>query len=96
MVMGIIDSGIGKPKYLAASFRKTGDILAANEFVKKIFGQENADGRKGVAGAQIELSEVLNKTIDQLDDEDESKNNLFEIIFSSYAKIIFSELQISS
>ena len=95
VVLGIIDSGIDKPKYLVASFRRTGDILDANEFVKKIFGKDNAAGRKGVAGAQLELSDVLNKTIDQIDNE-EDKNALFKIIFSSYAKIIFRELQISS
>jgi hypothetical protein len=86
---------VGQPKYLAASFRRTGDILDANEFVKKIFGKDNAAGRKGVAGAQLELSDVLNKTIDQIDTK-EDKSSLFKIIFSSYAKIIFDELKSSS
>jgi nanoRNase/pAp phosphatase (c-di-AMP/oligoRNAs hydrolase) len=96
VVLGIVDSGLQQPKYLVISFRNVGDILDSNEFIKKILGKENSGGRKGTAGGQIELSDVLNRTIDELDDDQESKENLFSTIFKAYSKFIFNELKIST
>lgn len=91
VVLGIIDDGIGSDKFLVASFRSTGDVVDADKFIKKIFGKDGSGGRKGAAGANIVLDQVLSTVIDSLPEEDKGK--LFETIYRAYANSILQEIE---
>lgn len=91
VVLGIVDDGIGGNKYLVASFRSTGDVVDADKFIKKIFGKDGSGGRKGAAGANIVLDQILSKVLDVSNEE--SRERLFEAIYRGYANSILQEIE---
>lgn len=64
LILGLVDEGFDKPKYITASFRT--NVLAINtgQFVQKIFGKKYSGGRKGAGAAKIPLDEKTCSVID--------------------------------
>lgn len=91
MVIGIVDEGFGKNKYLKASFRHTGVVVNANDFVQKIFGKSSGGGRPGAAAATVELDCILANTIDHA--EKEELIDLFKKIFDAYSSKMMMEIK---
>jgi len=89
LVLGIVDEGFDKPKFLIASFRT--EVLAINvsQFIQKIFGKKYGGGRRGAGAAKIPLDDKICSVIDfskRQDESDSSKmiKGLLEPIFSYY------------
>lgn len=89
LVMGMVDEGFDRPKYLIASFR-TG-VLAINvsQFIQKIFGKKNGGGRRGAGAAKVPLDDKLCSVIDfvrrQNPESNEEVEKLIAPFFSFYA-----------
>lgn len=89
LVLGIVDEGFDRPKFLIASFRT--EVLAINvsQFIQKIFGKKYGGGRRGAGAAKIPLDDKICSVIDFSKRQDESDsfrliNGLLEPIFSYY------------
>lgn len=93
VLLSIIDNGVGEPKFLVASFRCSGDVLDADDFIKRIFGK-NGGGRRGSAGAKKKLDEDYSSMIDLASDDEKEK--LFSQMYNLYADKILNEIKIQS
>jgi len=94
IVIGLIVDGVGTNKMLSASFRHTGDIVNANEFSKRIFGNIGSGGRKGAGGALIKLGDTTSMVIDSLVGDQKKLDDFFSSIFIAYANKILAEIKI--
>lgn len=89
LVMGLVDAGFDKPKYLIASFRT--QVLAINvqQFVQRIFGKKHGGGRRGAGAAKVPLDDKLCAVIDfvrrQPNGSELSVDKLIEPFFHLYA-----------
>lgn len=83
IIMGIVDEGFGKEKYLTASFRSRDLAIDTKDFMHNIFGKKNSGGRKGCGAARIMLDEPTCRAIDIILTEDNNFN------IESFAKPIF-------
>lgn len=84
VVMGVVDEGFDKPKYLIASFR-TG-VLAINvsQFVQKIFGKKYGGGRRGAGAAKIPLDDKLCSVIDFVRRQHAESNDEIEKLIAPF------------
>jgi nanoRNase/pAp phosphatase (c-di-AMP/oligoRNAs hydrolase) len=101
VVMGLVDEGYEKPKYLVASFRSRTLAIDTQDFIKRVFlkkdGRKNAaasgGGRKGAGAAEIKLDACLCDTLDNLAQKDDKSQ--YEIVvsalFETYKNRIRSE-----
>lgn len=88
LIMGVVDEGVDKPKYLIASFR-TGVLgINVSQFVQKIFGKKYSGGRKGAGAAKIPLDDRFCSVIDfvrrQNSDSDKDLESLMTPFFQFY------------
>jgi len=64
LVMGLVDEGFDKPKFLIASFR-TGVLgINVSQFIQKIFGKKYGGGRRGAGAAKVPLDDKISAVID--------------------------------
>lgn len=64
LIMGVVDEGVDRPKYLIASFR-TGVLgINVHQFIQKIFGKKYGGGRRGAGAAKIPLDDRVCSVID--------------------------------
>lgn len=64
LVMGVVDEGFDKPKFLIASFR-TGVLgINVSQFIQKIFGKKHGGGRRGAGAAKVPLDDKISAVID--------------------------------
>lgn len=64
LVMGLVDEGFDKPKFLIASFR-TGVLgINVSQFIQKIFGKKYGGGRRGAGAAKVPLDDKISSVID--------------------------------
>jgi len=84
IVMGVVDDGFDKPKYLIASFR-TG-VLAINvsQFIQKIFGKKYGGGRRGAGAAKIPLDDKLCSVIDFVRRQNPESNEEIEKLVTPF------------
>jgi len=78
LVMGVVDAGFDRPKFLIASFRTQVLAINVSQFLNRIFGKRNSGGRKGAGAAKVPLDERLCEVIDYLrrqDDKDSEEVN---------------------
>jgi len=64
LILGLVDEGFDKPKYITASFRTNVLAINVSQFVQKIFGKKFSGGRKGAGAAKIPLDEKTCAVID--------------------------------
>lgn len=64
LVMGIVDEGIDRPKYLISSFRTGVLSINVHQFIQKIFGKKYGGGRRGAGASKIPLDDRVCSVID--------------------------------
>jgi nanoRNase/pAp phosphatase (c-di-AMP/oligoRNAs hydrolase) len=92
MVIGILDEGLDKNKYLIASLRSSEMTLDCSEFVQNVFGKKYSGGRKGVAAARVPINGPFALMIDYFNDENsEFRQDLEDSLFETYMKRVTEE-----
>lgn len=89
LVMGVVDEGFDKPKYIIASFR-TGVIgINVSQFIQKIFGKKYGGGRRGAGACKIPIDDKMCSVIDfirrQNSESNEEVEKMIEPFFDFYA-----------
>lgn len=94
VVVGLMDEGFDKDKYVAASFRSRVLAIDTRDFIQRVFGKRNGGGRKGCGAAKVPLDGPTCDTIDRLT-SDEAKRNCLDsfvaAIFETYKEKIREE-----
>lgn len=94
VVMGIVDEGFEKDKYITASFRSRVLAIDTRDFMQRVFGKKYAGGRKGCGAAKVPLDDLTSNTIDRLSaDELKMKclNDFMAALFETYKSQIRQE-----
>lgn len=76
VVLGLIDEGFDKDKYIVASFRSRVLAIDTKDFIQGVFGKKNGGGRKGCGAAKVCLDDPTCNTIDLLCSDESRKNSL--------------------
>jgi len=89
LIMGIVDEGVDRPKYLISSFR-TGVLgINVHQFIQKIFGKKHGGGRRGAGAAKIPLDDRMCSVIDfirrQNPESEKELESLLNPFFQFYA-----------
>lgn len=92
VVLGIVDEGFEKPKYIVASFRSKTLSIDTKEFIQKVFlkkdGKKNVaasgGGRRGAGRAEIKLDQIISECLDSL-----SKNEEDKIKYETFINMLF-------
>lgn len=93
LIIGISDDGVfGSSKTLVASFRNTGDVIDSDSFIKQIFGKEGSGGRKGAAGASIDLGHVFSMVMDESSEQE--REEIFEMVLKTYTKKVLDQIEV--
>jgi len=95
MVIGVVDEGLEKPKFLISSFRTQVLAINVSQFIHKVFGKKHGGGRRGAGASKVPLEQMLCSAIDFAKRQDaDSLNPASEIIgtlFSMYANRVKEE-----
>lgn len=92
IVMGVVDEGFDKPKFLIASFR-TGVLgINVSQFMQKIFGKKYAGGRRGAGAAKVPFDDKICSVIDFAKRQDNGQYRL-ETLFSSVFEYYFDKVK---
>lgn len=93
MVLGIVDEGFDKPKYLTASFRTQVLAINVSQFIHRIFGKKNGGGRKGAGAAKVLLDSALCETIDFMKRHNPKSVNLADSVIDSLFQMFTMKTQ---
>jgi nanoRNase/pAp phosphatase (c-di-AMP/oligoRNAs hydrolase) len=80
LVMGVVDEGFDKPKFLICSFR-TGVLgINVSQFIQKIFGKKYSGGRRGAGAAKVPLDDKISSVIDFAKRQENSAIRIEQIV----------------
>jgi nanoRNase/pAp phosphatase (c-di-AMP/oligoRNAs hydrolase) len=93
MIIGVVDEGFEKPKYLISSFRTTVLAINVSTFIHKIFGKKFGGGRRGAGASKIPLDPIICSSIDFAKRKESSLNNPAYEITSMFYEVYAAKVR---